>query len=98
MNLKTVLIESARLAVLRFLLEDTDYSLNTSILQDALETIGLGMTRDQVETICAWLDEQQLVTREAVGPVTVVKLTQRGADAGAGRAKVPGLKRPSPGA
>ncbi|MBI2235396.1 MAG: ArsR family transcriptional regulator [Magnetospirillum sp.] len=88
--------ESIRLAVLRFLEEDTDYSLNTSILQDALEQIGFGLSRDQVETICAWLEEQCLVSIEKVMSVTVVKLTPRGAEVAAGRARVPGVKRPSP--
>lgn len=91
-----VIIESARLAILRFLADDGDYSHNTSVLQDLLDQIGFGMSRDQVETLCAWLAEQGLVTVAPRGPVHVVILTPRGADVALGRARVPGVKRPSP--
>jgi len=95
-NTRTILEESIRLAMLRFLVEDADYSHNTSVLQDLLETIGFAMSRDQVDTLCAWLAEQGLVTVELVGKVKVAKLTNRGADVALGRARVPGVKRPSP--
>ena len=91
-----VIIESARLAILRFLAEDGDYSHNTSVLQDLLDQIGFGMSRDQLETLCAWLAEQGLVTIGQHGTITVVVLTQRGGDVAAGRARTPGVKRPSP--
>lgn len=88
---------SARLAILRFLLEDSDYRLNTSLLQDGLTSIGLDMTRGQIETECAWLEERDLVAVETVGPVKVVRLLERGADVAAGRVLVDGVKRPGPG-
>ena len=88
---------SARLAILRFLAEDSDYRLNTSLLQDGLTEIGLDMTRGQIETECAWLEERDLVAVEAVGPVKVVRLLERGADVSAGRVLVDGVKRPGPG-
>lgn len=96
--LKDVLLASARLAVLRFLAEDNDYKLNTSVLQDGLEAIGLDMTRAQVETICDWLAERDLVAVSMVGAVKVVKLLERGADVATGRVQVEGIKRPGPGA
>jgi len=91
-----VIIESARLAILRFLADDADYAHNTSVLQDLLGTIGFGMSRDQVETQCAWLAEQGLAVTDRRGAVTVVTLTSRGLDVAAGRARVPGVRRPSP--
>lgn len=96
--IKEVMITSARLALLRFLADDSDYKLNTSVLQDGLEAIGLDMTRAQVETICDWLAERDLVTVTLVGSVKVVTLLERGADVAAGRIRVDGIKRPSPGA
>lgn len=94
--MSNVILESARLAILRFLAAEGDYAHNTSVLQDLLETIGFGMSRDQVETLCAWLAEQGLVTTARHGPITVVTLTLRGADVAAGRARQPGVKKPSP--
>ena len=45
----------------------------------------------------AWLEEQGLVSREDLGGIIVVKITQRGLDVAEGRAIVPGVKRPGPG-
>lgn len=96
--LKDVMLASARLAILRFLVEDSDYRLNTSVLQDALTAIGLDMTRAQIDTMCAWLAERDLVSVEMVGAVKVVQLLERGANVASGREQVDGIKRPGPGA
>lgn len=89
--------ENRRCAFLRFLTDDADYSLNTSVLQTALEAIGHGVSRDTINADAAWLEEQGLVVREDLDGIVVVKITQRGADVAAGRAVVPGVKRPGPG-
>ncbi len=91
-----VFVEDRRLAVLRFLAEDKAYQLNTAMLQEALRAIGHTVSRDEVETQVAWLDEQGLVTVETVGPITVAKLTERGLDCATGACNVPGVKRPGP--
>lgn len=96
-GIKEIMRASARLAILRFLSEDSDYRLNTSLLQDALTAIGLDMTRAQVETECAWLEERDLVAIEAVGAVKVIRLKERGADVASGQVLVEGVKRPGPG-
>jgi hypothetical protein len=88
--------EDRRLVILRFLAEDPGYTLNTSVLQDGLCGVGHSVSRDEVATLAAWLAEQGLAEVEKVGPVTVVRLTARGADVAAGRALVPGVKRPMP--
>jgi len=97
MGLAEVFSQDRRLVILRLLAEDLDHKLNTSVLQDALDLIGHGCSRDCVETECAWLEEQGLVAVEKVGngeTVTVVHLTGRGQDVAEGRATVPGVKRP----
>lgn len=91
-----LVMEDRRLAILRFLAEDKGYSLNTSVLQDALCAIGHCVSRDEVNTLAAWLAEQGLVELSQVGPVTVATLTGRGADVAEGRARQPGVKRPMP--
>lgn len=89
--------ENRRCAFLRFLADDPDYAMNTSLLQSALAAIGHGVSRDQIDTDAAWLEEQGLVAREDLDGIVVVKITRRGADVAAGRAVVPGVKRPGPG-
>lgn len=97
MNFAKLLSEDRRLVILRFLAEaGGDYTLNTSVLQSALASVGHNCSRDQVETEAAWLAEQGLVEVERLGNVTVLRLTLRGADVAAGRASVPGIKRPAP--
>lgn len=97
MSFSDLVSQDRRLVILRLLAEDLDHKLNTSVLQDALDLIGHGCSRDCVETECAWLEEQGLVAVERVGrdnAVTVVRLTGRGQDVAEGRATVPGVKRP----
>lgn len=101
MALADILAADRRLCILRFLSDDRDYSLNESLIQDALTLVGHAMSRDSVRVELAWLKEQGLVgTRtEMLGskPLLIATLTERGADAAAGRAEVPGVKRPAPG-
>ena len=44
--------ENRRCAFLRFLAEDPDYAMNTSLLQSALEVVGHGVSRDCVDADC----------------------------------------------
>jgi Fe2+ or Zn2+ uptake regulation protein len=87
-----------RLVILRCLNEDPGYDLNESMLQSMLEALGHNVSRDRVLTELAWLAEQGLVTLAWVMKVVVATLTARGADVATGRATVPGVKRPRPGA
>ncbi len=96
MSLHKLLTEDRRLVMLRFLAEDPSYSLNTSLLHDALLLLGHSASRDQVETDAVWLAEQGLVTVEHVQSVTVARLTPRGLDAAKGLAVIPGVARPGP--
>lgn len=96
MEYRQLITENQRLAVLKFLKDDSDYTLNTSILQDGLTAIGLDISQDKLETEVNWLAEQGLVEIEHFKSVTVVWLTGRGLDVAEGRAVVPGVKRPRP--
>jgi hypothetical protein len=51
-------------------------------------------SRDQVAADLHWLAEQGLLTAEDHEAVLVVTLSERGADVAAGRAIVPGVRRP----
>lgn len=86
--------QDQRLVMLRLLAELPGYTSNSSVLVQLLEQFGHVMTRDQVKTELAWLSEQGLVTTDDAGSVLMAKLTERGADVAAGRARQPGVKRP----
>ncbi|AJO79222.1 MULTISPECIES: hypothetical protein [Pseudomonas] len=86
--------EDYRLVILRLLAETTGYRANSSVLTMALDSFGHALSRDQVKTELHWLAEQGAVTVSDVGPVLVATLTERGQDIAAGRARVPGIKRP----
>lgn len=85
-----------RLGILRLLAESPGYALNSSIMTDALDSIGLAASRDQVKVEIAWLAEQGLATAEELPGLVVAKLTERGHDVATGRASVPGVQRPAP--
>ncbi|MDX9863094.1 MAG: ArsR family transcriptional regulator [Rhodospirillales bacterium] len=89
--------QDRRLAILHILAADPGYSVNDSVMQTALESIGHTASRDQIRTDFAWLAEQGLVKCEVVHEtIHVARLTARGGEVEAGRATVPGVKRPSP--
>ncbi len=97
MNTHDLITRNRRLAILRFLASEPDYSMNTSVLQAALRAIGHGVPRDTVEADALWLAEQGLATVEHLDiPVTVLRITPRGADVASGVAAHPGVDRPLP--
>lgn len=85
-----------RLVILRILAEMPTYRANSSVLHTVLNEWGHEPSRDQVKTELRWLEEQQLISIDDVGEgaVLLAKLTERGADVAAGRARVDGVKRP----
>lgn len=87
-----------RLVTLRLLSEMPAYRSNSSVLTAALESYGHAVSRDQVKTELRWLEEQGLVTVDDMDTVLVATLTERGGDVASGRASVPGVKKPGPGA
>ncbi|MFT3758994.1 hypothetical protein [Thauera sp.] len=87
-----------RLVILKLLEQAPDYRGNAYLLQSALEAFGHSVGMDRLQTDLNWLMEQDLVFLEAVGGVSIAKLTQRGDDVACGRTTVPGVKRPAPGA
>lgn len=97
MTFQTTLTEDRRLSLLLVLAETPGYSANAFLLRDAIGQIyGHSASIDQVHGDIAWMAEQGLVTSRTVSSVTLATLTARGADAAAGRAHVPGVKKPMP--
>lgn len=90
------LSQDRRLVILRILAEMPTYRANSSVLHTVLNQWGHEPSRDQVKSELRWLEEQQLVEIEALGDgaVLLARLTERGEDVQAGRARVDGVKRP----
>lgn len=96
MSFAKLMLEDRRLVVLRLLSEAPGYSANESILHAALEDWGHQASRDQVRGDLLYLEEQGCLATEDESGILVVTANQRGLDAAAGRARVPGVKRPAP--
>ena len=91
--------EDRRLVLLKLLEEAPGYTGNEYLLHTTLAQFGHAVSRDLVRTDLAWLAEQGLVSVDlGIPSLQVVTLTERGLDAANGRAAVPGVKRPAPGA
>jgi len=86
--------EDQRLVILRILAEMPAYRANSSVVTSALSQFGHSPSRDQVKTELRWLEEQGLIAVEDMDVVLIASLTERGADVAAGRAMVPGVKKP----
>ena len=93
-NFASFLAEDRRLVILRVLADMPAYRTNSFLLTTLLGKFGHEPSADQVKGDLAWLQEQQLLTIEVVESVHIATLTTRGADVAAGRAVVPGVKRP----
>ncbi len=90
--------EDRRLAELRYLSEQNDYSMNDSVMQTALESIGHSVSREVILADFSFLQELGLIYQDEVlkGRVIVAHLTGRGEDVAKGRTTVPGIKKPRP--
>lgn len=88
-----------RLVILQTLNRDPGGSHNDHVLQADLGDWGHRITADALRTELAWLAEQGLVEVEHVGPNAeyhVASITDRGQEVAAGRARVPGVRKPRP--
>lgn len=97
MTYAQIVTEDRRLCILRLLRDAPGASVNHYVLQTALDALGHKVSRDAVRADAAWLAEQGLADMEAVNEIAVLTLTGRGDDVAAGRAFVPGIKKPVPG-
>jgi hypothetical protein len=93
-NFAAFVAEDRRLVILRVLAEMPAYRSNSFLLHTLLAKWGHEPSVDQVKGDLAWLQEQGLLAFQDVEGVYIATLTTRGADVAAGRAVVPGVKRP----
>lgn len=90
------LTEDRRLTILKLLAESNGYELNEYTLQSALDQFGHAVSGDRLRADLAWLAEQDLLRITTPGDIQVARATARGLDVAAGRAHVPGVKKPRP--
>ncbi len=91
--------EGRRLGILRILHRRNQFTSNEYSLNDELGgNYGHHVSKDVLHTDLAWLEEQGLVICQQPRAGWIATLTSRGADAAEGRARVPGVARPLPGA
>jgi hypothetical protein len=98
MKFQTYQTEDRRLVLLKGLEASVQYRANGFLLRRFADSVGHVVSADTIETDLAWLAEQSLLTVTRSDGVTVATLTARGLDVATGRATVPGVKRPEPGA
>jgi len=97
MSFRMTLIERVRLGLLILLDAAPAYTSQHHVLVGGLAKDGLAVSSDSVAVELHWLAEQGLVNLDALGTETLVaRLTRRGQDAAAGRARIPGVGRPPP--
>jgi hypothetical protein len=90
-----VMERHVRGAVLRFLTAAPCFTLNSDVLRDLLDALGLRLSHDRLDGVLDWLQEQQLIGIER-GDATIVIVTVRGAAVAEDRTRHEGIQRPWP--
>lgn len=98
MNYEEFQTQDRRLVLLKALEGATQYRANAYLLRTFCDHFGHTVSSDRIEQDVAWLAEQGLLKSASVDGVTIATLTARGLDVAQGRATVPGVKKPAPGA
>lgn len=87
--------ESARLALLKMLAEETDETLPSDVMELRLVTFGIRRPRSWVHGELAYLREHGAVTTIAAGTVIVATLTETGHRHLRREIAIEGVKRPA---
>lgn len=86
----------ARLIILRGLAEETDGTMNETLLTVLLRSFGHNRSRDYVRSQIRKLDELGAVTVTEAGTVMIASITRAGLDHVERRSIIEGIARPSP--
>jgi len=92
--LAELLAAQRRLSILQILAAGPGGTLNTAIIDKALDEADLCTPRATVDADVAWLHGEALVTMSRVGPYLVAAITQAGRDVAAGEDAHQGVARP----
>ncbi len=95
MSYGDLLIQDARLVLLRVMSEMPSHRANSSVLCTILdEKFGHALELADVKRELRWLEENELVEIETAGSVLLATLRERGKKVVKGRITVEGVKRP----
>ncbi len=95
MSYADLLLQDARLVILRVIKEMPSMRANSSVLCSILdEKFGHTLTRVEVKEQLRWLEERELVEIEEAGAVLLATLREKGDQVVRGRVTVDGVKRP----
>lgn len=95
MSMDRILRESARLALLKMLAEETDETLPSDVMELTLVTYGIRRPRSWVHGELAYLREHGAVTLEPAGSIVVATLTDLGHRHLRREVAIEGVKRPA---
>ncbi|WP_341893871.1 hypothetical protein [Ferrovibrio terrae] len=97
MKLDQTFSEHRRLAILRVLAMAPGYRANCSILEGAVNRVGVDSTRTQIRNEMRWLSEQGLATlEEDLAPYLVAVATTDGIAVSQGKIMRIGVQKPAP--
>jgi repressor of nif and glnA expression len=95
MSYADLLLQDARLVILRVVSEMPSQRANSSVLCSILdEKFGHALSRVEVKAQLRWLEERELVEIEEAGAVLLATLREKGELVVRGRVTVEGVKRP----
>ncbi|MBS0354055.1 MAG: ArsR family transcriptional regulator [Proteobacteria bacterium] len=95
MSYSDLLVQDARLVILRVINEMPSRRANSSVLCTILdERYGHALSRAEVKEQLRWLEERELVEIEEAGVVLLATIRERGEKVVEGRITVEGVKRP----
>jgi hypothetical protein len=95
MSYADLLLQDARLVILRVVNEMPSQRANSSVLCSILdEKFGHVLSRVEVKAQLRWLEERELVEIEEAGAVLLATLREKGELVVRGRVTVEGVKRP----
>lgn len=95
MTIDRLIREEARLVILRAIGEQTNETLNSSILEQVLAQYGIFKPRAWVHGEMSWLAEMGAITSIDAGSVKVGRLTELGRRHLDRHTAIEGVKRPS---
>lgn len=97
MSFKEHMRKDARLIILRALADETDYRLNETLIEAALETFGHRVTRESLRNELRWLEsDASAIALTEAGSVFVATITQTGLDHVNRKRVLEGVARPRP--
>ncbi|WP_026379375.1 VpaChn25_0724 family phage protein [Afifella pfennigii] len=97
MSMDRIMRQEARLIMLRFLAEQSNGTLGSSMLQQLLDDMfGISRTREWVHQELRYLADIGAVRLTPAASVIIAEITRQGIDHVERRAVLEGVKRPSP--